>query len=653
MSILKYSSSCRNRYRNLTLLLLLVMGLAHTATDRAMISDITSDARERGPASIMLILDVSSSNQSTDNNGERFILLNWFLDSVYAVEPQTMIGLMIFASDLWFYPADDPLFNGMADSGGGYIPLLNADSIYTGVYTLFDYPGTSSITKTPYSKKGIDVLKMYLETKIVNAWGIQPKYWPTKSVPQLTNITIPFEAAKQALNHSPHEKERHFIVFLSDGGGTDQGYIEGKDVPTTFTVFYNPQNPTDLQELQQMTENIKSNGYSTTNPTSNIWDMAMDRDQLLGLLLNSTLDRDRIPQLIPVASPTFERRPIFTWHPPKNPVTSYTIQMDDQLSFASPVATVPITDTSFASTFDLPLGKNYWRVRGDDSPWSEAGSFEILDARVPILIPYQSPTLNHKPTLRWHKPSVPPTSAYSIRIDDNEDFSSPQVTAEAADTLHTCTDALPLGRVYWQVKSDLVNSWSEIGFFDIQPDSIPYIFRFNGKSATSRRPEFKWHTVAGATSYTIMIASNSGFVNAITMPLSDTTFTTQVDLALGKWYWKVSSSRDPDLYCAVDSLTIDITASCVSGNLKSINSPTIYQTPGTVRILLDNDAVNNSSRLEIYSLNGRLISRLNSADNLTNEIVWDYSKENIPQGMYLLKIITNTVGKVYTVLLTY
>ncbi len=609
---------------------------------------------DRSPGSIVFILDVSISNHQTDNNGKRFEILKGIVDSLYRMDSEIMIGLVFFAGNLWFYPPDDSLFVDFPDHPGGFVPLLQTSDEYSGIYTLTDNLG-NIISQTPYTKKGIDVLKMYLDTtRRSSTWGVEPKYRPSSSISAGSSITEAFDAAKYALLNSPHDKDRQFIVFITDGGGTtNNDYVLGLNTPATFTVYYNPQSPDDLADLQLMTTNISSNGFSASNPKSDLWDMSVGLAALMDQLLKLVFNSNKIPALIPVASPTFNRRPAMQWHKPADAVTAYTLQVSTTSDFSSPIVNVPVTDTLYTAPIDLPPGMIYWRVRGDDSPWSGASSFEILDDRVPLLIHYQSPTLNRKPTLTWYKPSSPPTAFYSIMIADNAQMTTPLVDAQVADTFYTCTDALPLGTIYWKVKSDLVATWSKIGAFDIQPDSIPFLFRYNGQEITTRRPDFKWYTVIGADSYKLMIADNNSFANAIILPLPDTVYSMQTDLAFGKWFWKVSSSKNLSLFSQVDSLIIDITP-VNTHNSKSAEIYKIFQSVRSIRIIFNN-MIGQYTKAAIYSLDGRLITEFTPANSGKIEFVWDYSNKygsRVSKGVYLVRIFHGDVCGVYRVLLS-
>lgn len=350
---------------------------------------------KQDPFSLMFIVDVSTSNNESDHDGRRFEVLNQVFDSIYNRCPDALVGISYLSSELYFNPADDLLFSKTADPKykGAYIPLMNMSDSASGTYTKIDSAG-GVVSRIPYAKTGLDVLKMYTQTKLGIFGFMIPDYEPSyvilggKREPPgaglLTHITASFEAAKDALNKSPHPKEKHFIVFLSDGYATEptdnmterDKYIKGENVPTTFTIYYNP-NTSNLQKLQQMTENIKNNGYSESNQKSNIWSMGMQTEAIIELILNTVIEK--VPVLIDIPSPTSDRTPTFTWNTFNDSVSQYTIQIAQIEDFSTVIANVPVSDTTFTPVVELPLGTIYWRVKADQSSWSNIGSFEVVD----------------------------------------------------------------------------------------------------------------------------------------------------------------------------------------------------------------------------------------------------------------------------------
>ena len=305
-----------------------------------------------------------------------------------AMCPEAEVGIAVFRQYLYFDPVDDARFVQCPEQDtGAYLPLFKLDSSYA-----------------PDGKMGYEILKWYLETDTVV--GL-PEYVDLVYIPTnialnntSTNINAAFDAARHAMLASSHPKENQYIIFLSDGeatwpNGPDMNnYVQGTNVPTTFTVFFT-QTGNAPQNLVTMTDNIQSNGYSTSNPLSNLWAFFNnDYDSLLTFLIENilgTIVDDKVPELIPYPSPTYQRRPTLTWHVPQVPGTSYTIQIAQTSNFVSPIVNVPIADTTYTPQIDLPYGTIYWRVKSDISTWSYSSSFVILDNRVPVLIPHESP----------------------------------------------------------------------------------------------------------------------------------------------------------------------------------------------------------------------------------------------------------------------
>lgn len=261
---------------------------------------------QKDPCSIMFIIDVSQTNGETDPNAIRFSVVRQVLDTIYKKAPETKVGLALFGNHLWFYKPDDPLFTSLSGTNDCYIHPLGLDSMYSGVYSQASSNMGGVKSRTPYQKKGIDVLKMYLETREnwSTVWpGLIPKYWPTQTISgvnndpywgQMTNINIAFDGGKDALSKCPHPKHRQFIIFFSDGKATwpqvnTTEYVSGTNVPTTFTIFYNA-DQTDLQLLQQMNNNIKNNNYSVSNAKfTNIWQLSMNQNALIKILVHDIL----------------------------------------------------------------------------------------------------------------------------------------------------------------------------------------------------------------------------------------------------------------------------------------------------------------------------------------------------------------------------
>lgn len=261
-------------------------------------STVLAETRADVP-SIFFIVDNSGSMFLKDYNidrwGRRFEFVQSMIDSINSIYPSAEIGLSVFGSHLYFDPLDDEnTFKRVSNNSeeyykGAYIPLCRLDSSYTYVEGI---------------ESGYGILKYYLQLDTSNAQEsanagqdyITLKYRPTDTVLSAysTNITAAFEAAKDAFSISSIQKKNQFIIFLSDGAATFPSandsikdlYIQGEDVPATYTIFFT-EDQTIPEPLHNMTTNIKNNSYSETNSESSAFAYSNIKENLFNFLINS------------------------------------------------------------------------------------------------------------------------------------------------------------------------------------------------------------------------------------------------------------------------------------------------------------------------------------------------------------------------------
>lgn len=362
------------------------------------------------------------------------------------------------------------------------------------------------------------------------------------------------------------------------------------------------------------------------------WRVKADDSQYSDVSSFVVLD-NKIPVLIQYESPTYNRRPTLSWHPSLGTVSSYQIQIATDQSFTNPEVLLTVSDTFYTCLTDLPIGIVYWRVKGDDSEYSSLQTIWIKDSRIPKIIPVNPKlTENRRQPVLWNM--VDGANSYTIQLSDNSAFSSFLASLSLSDTMFTPTADLPAGLVYCRVKSDLVDQWSDVEYFTVLSDTLPILFRYNGNSVASRRPQFRWKSVSGATSYKIMYADNSGFTNASVIPVSDTLYSPAIDLADGSWFWKVSSSRDLNAYSPVDEVVIDM----------NVVVPVITSQPQSV---IKTEGENAAFSIEVqggesfvYSWykNGNLLTGSNSNSLLINNLTFNDS------GSTIFCIVSNANG---------
>ncbi len=227
-------------------------------------------------------------NAPYDIWGNRFNVTRDLLDTLYKKVPKAEVGLAVFRQWPYFFLEDDPdLFESFpGEDYWGYIPLLRLDSVYQ-----------------PSNKMGYQIIKDYLKTDTVTLE--YPPYWDFVDLEYIptdfwmngtyTNINDAHECAKDAMLASQHPKDQHFVIFISDGLASwpdeaiKDNYVKGIGMPTTYTVFFT-KDSMPPPSLQEMTDNIRVNGYSTSNPRSELWAFDnTDYDKLMSFLMDSVI----------------------------------------------------------------------------------------------------------------------------------------------------------------------------------------------------------------------------------------------------------------------------------------------------------------------------------------------------------------------------
>ncbi len=260
-----------------------------------------------GSPSIMFVIDHSGSmsgltgNTATDTAGSRFTVTKALLDTIKSKYPGAEVGMVVFQNVLYFdtqnlpyavpLPADYQFPAGVRTQG--YLPLMPLDSMLDdtlSVLKMMKYYLTTKKVPRPDSKNQL------MTTDLV--------YKPSFSQANMyTNINTAFDAAKYAMQKSRYPRENQFIIFLSDGepmpqetssenhgGKNPNDYQKAVDYPTTFTVYFVNDNAQRVpQRIQDMTNNVKVNGYSANNYLSDVWSIRTSYDTLLNVLMTKAI----------------------------------------------------------------------------------------------------------------------------------------------------------------------------------------------------------------------------------------------------------------------------------------------------------------------------------------------------------------------------
>jgi hypothetical protein len=285
----------------------------------------------------------------------------------------------------------------------------------------------------------------------------------------------------------------------------------------------------------------------------------------------------------------------------------------------------------------------YWHVgAGTPIVYSNVDSFVIQNPLIPMLINYvPNPTQNRRPTLTWY--SVDSASAYHIIIDNNNDFTSAEVSLAVTDTFFTPLSDLPYGMLYWKVKSDVYDEYSPSSTFYIQPDTIPFLYSFNGSVVSDARPLFQWIPVNSVSTYKIQIDTSLNFSSpVISIEISDTTFTPLSDLGNRLYYWRVSCDLDFSAFSQIDSVEIDTNAGIECNRNGIVNGIlSIYPTPFNPMTTIYFHNPQKNGCVSIFSINGKNITTFRNVRQ--NHVRWNASGQS--SGIYI--VIVNIENEIY------
>ncbi len=378
--------------------------------------EVAFQGKARVPASIVFVIDDSPSmatiNESTgnDQDGNRYRVTKEVLDKIYAQSPETRVGVVAFRNWLAWDWQTNPVFEKIDESGftwnDSYFPLTRLDTTFSD------------------NSSGLEKIKSLFTTdqwNLLEAFQTNDSTERTRPVDpgtgkpylkhqQGTDITLAFMAAKDALEDSPTPKERQFIIFLSDGlhGRVDQEmearkteYIEGDEVPTTFTVFLGDNVKTPPSQLTQMMNNIKNSGYTSANSQSQLWSIATSHDALLNLMQEAILTRVFRAEVKPISGSlsdestqtTTDSTVIFSRFIPLEPDTT-PVHFQAQFAY---VDTAGVADVSQGDTI---VSTDFQVVRNPNVTWDlPAGITKVCYTREIILVSHGDTitgTLNNK-----------------------------------------------------------------------------------------------------------------------------------------------------------------------------------------------------------------------------------------------------------------
>jgi Zn-dependent metalloprotease len=277
-------------------------------------------------------------------------------------------------------------------------------------------------------------------------------------------------------------------------------------------------------------------------------------------------------------------RPLFDWNDVTG-ATGYNLVISNKADLSNPIMSVSVPNSEYLLTLDLPASTVlYWRVRatGPNGPslWSGTRSFTTGNPpSVPTLVSPADDTLVniYTPLLDWNDSTLPAGTTfkhYELQVDDNSDFSSPEISISTTDGIITESSFTPLADLahnteyFWRVRAtndvagvEHVSAWSGVWRFRtiMSPPTLLLPADDNINPVGSLTPVFDWDDVNGAVSYTIQVSTSPTFdVLLVNADPTVSTFTPATNLpanTLLYWHVRANGLNGPSLSSTFQFIT--------------------------------------------------------------------------------------------------
>ena len=302
--------------------------------------------------------------------------------------------------------------------------------------------------------------------------------------------------------------------------------------------------------------------------------------------------------------------PTFRWTSVTAPAgVTYKLQYSTDNSFQTATTIENLLDNTYTVPDNMALVDNgyYWRVRavdgaGNQGNWSDIWCFTV-DATPPaapsLISPANGENLNNTtPMLSWNAVSdVSLPVLYRALVDNDSNFSSPEVDSGWIASTSFTTSALTERVYYWKVQAKdnagNVGGYSSVWSFrvDVTAPSAPSLVSpANGANLNSTTPTLNWNIVSDVSVpvvYRALVDNDSNFSSpeADSGWIVSTTFTTPA-LTERVYYWKVQAKDNAGnvgVYSSSRSFRIDVTAPSAPSLVSPANGATINDNTPTFR----------------------------------------------------------------------
>ena len=285
------------------------------------------------------------------------------------------------------------------------------------------------------------------------------------------------------------------------------------NIPDNYDLTAEDNEGWDLALDNNLLENIAPDGSKTTTlrvtipknatpctkdnitviATSQTDNMVSAENSCIAHATTAPLPKDNTPPPTPsLVSPAnganiTDNTPTFEWSAVSDPSgVTYTLQVDNDADFTSP----EVNSSGLAENIHTPSAladENYsWHVRavdgvGNSGDWSTVWTM-LIDTAAPAAPSLLEPadgslTNDNTPTFRWTSVTDPSGVTYTIQVDNDADFTSPEVNSSGlAENIHT-PSALADENYSWHVRAvdgaGNASSWSENWSFTVSAAPSP------------------------------------------------------------------------------------------------------------------------------------------------------------------------------------
>ena len=244
-------------------------------------------------------------------------------------------------------------------------------------------------------------------------------------------------------------------------------------------------------------------------------------------------------------------QPTFAWNKVSNAIR-YRFEIDDDPAFGSVNDSYEGTNRSYKPATPLAVGVYYWRVLVDVGAGFNVEMpawFVTITPKPPSKVNLSTPsnktlTRDNTPTLTWQVTDG--ASTYRVQVDNNSDFSSPEVDETGVSVLEYTPTALADGKQYWRVMGintvGATGKWSAKWTFTIDtvaPDVPELVAPTSTASVTNKKLKFEWTKIPDAQEYEIQIDLDPNFPVPYIELKKSTKYSPPTTFSRGLYYWRV------------------------------------------------------------------------------------------------------------------